>query len=125
VRKTAIFLAMMALMILPGCAVQPAGSAGANSNGTATTASEQAVGVLYGTYDTAVGAEIVYLQSGTASASLVKQIEAVRVQAYTALHTLMVAANTGSDVTALEATAGLAIDALTQLLTANNIMKAT
>jgi hypothetical protein len=125
VRKTAIFLAMLALATLPGCAVQPAGSSGANSNGTATTAAQKAVGVLYGTYDTAVGAEIVYLQSATPNAALVKQIETARTEAYAALHTLMLAANTGSDLTALEAAAGVAIQTLTGLLTANNIMKAS
>ena len=114
--------ALLALLALASCSAVPAGSSGANSNGTTPTVAQQAVGVLYGTYDTAVGAEIVYLQSATPSAALAQQIESARTQAYTALHTLMVAANSGSDVTALQAAAQLAITGLTQLLIANGIM---
>jgi hypothetical protein len=108
-------------LALSACSATP----GTNSNGTATTDAQQAVGVLYGGYDAAVAAELAYVTAAAPSPATVQAIEGYRTAAYADLHALMLAANSGSDTTALAAAAQLSLSALTTYLTNAGLMGAT
>lgn len=108
-------LTLAAGLALAGCA--------GGTGGTTTNAVPAALAVSYATYDAAAAAEIVWLSTvPPPPKAAVQQVEAVRVPAFNALHSLGVAYQSGGSAAALQSAADQAIAALVSVLAHNGVV---